>query len=294
MFPGAFCSVRFAGIMLDSNMTRWLSILLTLSVVQSFTRKSPLARNIPSLAGSRLFASPSTTSVLVDGTLVGRGSYGRVHLCTIGEETVIGKRAYILEELEKVSALKDPQHRLKRCDYYFNVERHCFEKMARHPQLPVYRGIVKDKAGNSWMTFDPIESLSNQCAPTLQQVMEADWKSQHESESHHLSKLEEALELTDASFGDTLDCVVESLLEVLTFVHEQRIVHRDVKPGNLIIANKKLHLIDFGSAADMDPQRHGIWGRTRVGLENENLVACSPVYSAPELFVRPDRYVVIK
>ena len=269
------------------NMKRGLYVLLSLSVVQGFTRKSPLSRTIPSF--TRLFSS-STASVLVDGPLVGRGSYGRVHLCTIGDETVIGKRAYVLEELTNSTALKDPHHRLKRCEYYFHVERHCFEKMAPHPQIPNYRGVMKDKRGNAWMTFDPIESHSNKCAPTLQQVMEADWQAQHESSnSHHLSKLEEALELTNASFGETLDRVIESLLEVLTFIHSQRIVHRDVKPGNLIIAQHKLHLIDFGSAAAMDPQRHGLWGETRVGLENDKLVACSPVYSAPELFIRHDR-----
>ncbi|MDM9379970.1 CHASE2 domain-containing serine/threonine-protein kinase [Chlorogloeopsis sp. ULAP01] len=52
--------------------------------------------------------------------------------------------------------------------------------------------------------------------------------------------------------------VVEMLggiLEVLTFVHEHRVIHRDIKPSNIIRSDidKRLVLIDFGAVKMMQP-----------------------------------------
>lgn len=65
-----------------------------------------------------------------------------------------------------------------------------------------------------------------------------------------------------------------------------------VKPGNLLCANQKLRLFDFGSAADLDPSPapSGIGslfsgGTRRVGYD-EGFAAISPVYCAPEIFVK--------
>jgi serine/threonine protein kinase len=280
-------------------MMKCLYLVLALfSTAQAFTAVPRRLTTVHSQRITRLFATSttSTSSVLSIGEEVGRGSYGIVHFCTLGDETLIGKRAYVLDELTENN--DSPQNRLKRCKYYWNVERHCFEKMAPHPQIPNYRGIFVDAGGNEWMTFNVISSNNHKVSSTLQQVMDADWKVQHEEQEHHLSKLQEALGLTasdESSFSVTLDCVMESLLKVLTHVHSQAsIVHRDVKPGNLLVdpQNHALVLIDFGSAADMDPTKKNFFGgSTRVGLENDNRVAVSPIYSAPELFIQPDRYV---
>ena len=55
------------------------------------------------------------------------------------------------------------------------------------------------------------------------------------------------------------------------------------------LANKKsksLVLIDFGSAADMDPSSSfGGFGTKRIGLD-DSIVAVSPIYAAPETFVK--------
>ena len=56
---------------------------------------------------------------------------------------------------------------------------------------------------------------------------------------------------------------------------------------------KTLVLIDFGSAADLDPT--GPFGfKKRVGLDDDSIVALSPIYAAPEQFVKVDRYVTWK
>jgi hypothetical protein len=65
-----------------------------------------------------------------------------------------------------------------------------------------------------------------------------------------------------------------------------------VKPGNLLCANQRLYLIDFGSAADLDPSPAppGLGaifsgGTRRVGYDG-GISAISPVYCAPEVFVK--------
>ena len=50
-------------------------------------------------------------------------------------------------------------------------------------------------------------------------------------------------------------------------------------------------LIDFGSAADMDPvkAKNVFSFGSRVGLEDDSRVAVSPIYAAPETFVKWDK-----
>lgn len=107
--------------------------------------------------------------------------------------------------------------------------------------------------------------------------------------------VQEALGLPDSyEFGDVLDTIFESILQNMKAIHAVNVVHRDLKPGNLLCdpKNKRLRLIDFGSAADLDPSQTSFsasnilsGGKVRVGLD-EGIVALSPVYAAPETFVR--------
>ena len=283
----------------------WSCLILLISVATGFSTAARQSSTADSGGSSvwRLFASSSITSAtLTVGDRVGKGSYGVVHLCELGDEQVICKRSYTLDELD-AQKNGDAAQRLKRCQYYANVEKHCFEKLQPHPQIPSYRGTHMDNEGNEWMTWDVIQNYNHankKCCPTLSDVIASDWKVQHEGENHHLDKLREALGLEenlDNSFASTLDAVITSLLQVLAHVHSQaHIVHRDVKPGNLLVDSKtqSLILIDFGSAADMDPIKKGSgWfaKTTRVGLEDGSRCAVSPIYCAPELFIQPDRYV---
>lgn len=60
--------------------------------------------------------------------------------------------------------------------------------------------------------------------------------------------------------------------EALSYVHAQRIVHRDVKPQNLILGDDGIVLVDFGVAREMGEADAGTIG---VG---------TPRYMAPEVF----------
>jgi len=65
----------------------------------------------------------------------------------------------------------------------------------------------------------------------------------------------------------------EEMLDILEHVHGRRIVHRDVKPDNVIIdPTGRAHLVDFGAARSMDAVAH----------EPEPTVAGTPGFMPPE------------
>ncbi len=54
--------------------------------------------------------------------------------------------------------------------------------------------------------------------------------------------------------------IAKSILYILIYLQSRRpaIVHRDIKPSSIILANKKVHLVDFGSVRTLFNQHDGI------------------------------------
>jgi hypothetical protein len=81
--------------------------------------------------------------------------------------------------------------------------------------------------------------------------------------------------LKDRPNGLPVDEAVEHVreaCEALQYVHEQQIVHRDVKPQNLIRGEDGVVLVDFGIATEIDDEDPGTIG---IG---------TPKFMAPEVF----------
>ena len=212
------------------------------------------------------------------------------------EERSIPKKT---KRSDQNSNSKETKERADRCLYYWKVEEHCFDKLPPHPQLPPFLGTKTIDAGpgvvgkrttttnknnNEWMVFGFVGDIRDETpfpAPTLQDLMRMDLAESGPAK-HELKHIGDAL--GTASYEETLDIVLPSLLTVLGHVHKHNIVHRDVKPANLLVHDANVLLMDFGSAADLDPTGSG-WNKRRVGLENGNRVAVSPVYAAPEIFI---------
>ena len=252
----------------------------------------------------------SGQALIVDDN-IGSGSYGTVHFLESKQSQsqpaiFVGKRPWEYTELlrktekeeadeegasitrEKRSGLsKEMKERAERCLYYWKVEEHCFDKLPPHPQLPPFLGTTKIAGSetkdpkNEWMVFGFVGDVKGGLplpAPTLQDLMRMDV----DESKHELRQIGEAL--GTESYEETLDMILPSLLAVLDHVHRNKIVHRDLKPANLLVHDSNVLLMDFGSAADLDPTGSG-WNKRRVGLENGNRVAVSPVYAAPEIFI---------
>lgn len=73
--------------------------------------------------------------------------------------------------------------------------------------------------------------------------------------------------------------VLRSLLFTLGGLHDIGIVHRDVKPANLVLMGNRFRLVDFGAAADL---------RTGYNYEPEQGLL-DPFYSPPENFIMPEQ-----
>jgi len=246
-----------------------------------------------------MFAAQTATTVEV-GDEIGKGSFGTVHYCWLvsdDDDIKIGKRSLTLDE---VADTENPKRKFERCHYYWQIEEHMYQKLGTNDQIPLYLGSdFVDAEGRQWMLFNVVtkdgdnSKSTKEAAPCLCDLMKLDHDKQHDkTHPHHLFHLEHALGLdsvsSDVSLGQVLDVTFESLLQVLSFIHSKKIVHRDIKPGNLLVNKNGLYLIDFGSAADLEPAKGGgFFGKKCVGLENGNRVAISPIYAAPELFIDP-------
>ncbi len=85
--------------------------------------------------------------------------------------------------------------------------------------------------------------------------------------------LEDAVRREGPLQGMALDALAEGLAEALAAIHAAGVVHRDLKPGNVMLENGQPVLIDFGIAHVQDSTR----------LTKTGLVMGTPGYLAPEV-----------
>lgn len=78
---------------------------------------------------------------------------------------------------------------------------------------------------------------------------------------------------TGRQFFDTLARMIADVAEALDYAHQQGVIHRDIKPGNLILSSGgRLHVGDFGLARLME----------EPGLTMTSAIIGSPHYMSPE------------
>lgn len=213
---------------------------------------------------------------------------------TSGTHSAQSRAGTRLEGLNRRKSLKE---KAKRCKHYLNIEYHCLEKIQRElgsnvegsPEksankkivldtyVPTLLGRYKDDMdGNEWLVFERVASLeSNNIARSLKEVMNAsmnpnanhideeacgvDDEDGPVQERHHMYTIQKELGMDDsATLEEALDATLKGLLEAVVDTHKYNIVHRDIKPDNLLIDGNN-QVCSCGQSMWIRKFRHNAW-----------------------------------
>jgi len=173
--------------------------------------------------------------------IIGQGGFGRTFLA-LDEFKLSNPPCVIKQFLPQVQGTNT----IKTSTDFFKAEAASLNELGKHPQIPeLLTCLIQDEKQYLVQEFIDGENLT--------------------TELHKNGKFNEK---------QIINLLID-ILNILYFVHSKQIIHRDIKPGNIIRRNvdKKLVLVDFGSA--------------RVILKNEipptkSTVIGTSEYMAPE------------
>ena len=157
-----------------------------------------------------------TATTFIRGPIIGRGGFGVVYQIT--RKTTIGEYRYALKVLDPSVFVTDK----KRAEARFKREMQALERLQ-------HRGIV--------------------------QFLEAGYD--HEQKPYILMPYIEGSNLRDALSGakpSTVFRAFDEILQAIEFAHTQGVVHRDLKPKNILVRSSDAQpiILDFGCAYLMD------------------------------------------
>ncbi|MBD2447116.1 CHASE2 domain-containing protein [Nostoc sp. FACHB-152] len=155
--------------------------------------------------------------------VLGSGGFGRTYLARDTQRP--GNPICVVKQL--MPARRDTKF-LEVARRLFNTEAEILEALGKHPQIPALLAYFEDQQ-EFYLVQEYISGHTlHEELPPVQGV---------KNESFVIEML-------------------KGVLEVLAFVHEHRVIHRDIKPNNIIRSNQdnRLVLIDFGAVKLMQPQ----------------------------------------
>ena len=219
-----------------------------------------------SLAAALVVPTPLLASRLTLGPPIGSGNFGSVHWARVGDDVAVVKRSLT---------------GVKNANSYLDVEAYANREL-------IERSAVVGSAAALADTH--LAEYLGEC--TVEGERHLVWRSggsstllSHIESGDALSGLARALGVEDpagphGSLQPLGHALMKQLLEVLACVHSCGIVHRDVKPENLLVdeRTRSLRLIDFGSACSM----RGWLARRGYHASHG---PCSTLYCAPEALV---------
>jgi CHASE2 domain-containing sensor protein/tRNA A-37 threonylcarbamoyl transferase component Bud32 len=158
----------------------------------------------------------------VESTL-GSGGFGVTYLARDTKRP--GQPQCVIKQL--VPARRDPNF-VNLARRLFNTEAEILSKLGHHPQIPHLLAYFEEQQ-EFYLVQEFIDGI------TLAQ------------------EFEESIEPWNE---DRVLDLLHQLLPVLSFIHSQYVIHRDLKPGNIIRDRQtgKLVLIDFGAVKELQPQ----------------------------------------
>jgi serine/threonine protein kinase len=174
---------------------------------------------------------------------IGAGGFG--HTFIARDMRRPGSPPCVVKQLKPAS---DDPNFIREARRLFNTEAETLEKLGSHDQIPQLLAYFEEEQ-QFFLVQEFVEgrSLHDELKASLPQVSDLDSESQ--------DRLLAELENIDAPTRDKQLVEVEvikilkDVLDVLEFVHSEGVIHRDIKPDNLIRRKKdqKIVLIDFGA-----------------------------------------------
>lgn len=198
------------------------------------------------------------------GQHISTGSFGTVCWAELDGKLCVAKRAEIQSADHD---RKDPHELARRADEYLQVEADVNRLLTE--RMPVDYGQQRHVAPylGTCLLNGQLHLIFKACG---KQTLE-------EHLRRGVAGLRDLAVVLDCTESDLPRRVLHEILSALAFIHARGIVHRDVKPANILVdaGARCLRLIDFGSACDAAG-----WV-VKQGLRPDR-VPCSVLYVAPE------------
>ncbi|MFM7362964.1 MAG: CHASE2 domain-containing protein [Cuspidothrix sp.] len=178
---------------------------------------------------------------------LGSGGFGTTYLAQDIQRP--GKPVCVVKQMRSTNQSPEYISVLRRL---FHNEAYILETLGKHPQIPYLLAFFEE----------------NQEFYLVQEFIEG----------HSLSdELKPAVPLAKPEVIN----ILKEVLQVLVFVHSYGVIHRDIKPDNLIRRKTDGHivLIDFGAVKQIQPQMQG------QQQENQSIIIGTPVYAPGEQII---------
>jgi len=178
---------------------------------------------------------------------IGAGGFG--HTFIARDMRRPGSPPCVVKQLKPAS---DDPNFIREARRLFNTEAETLEKLGRHDQIPqLLAYFEEDKQFFLVQEFVEGRSLHDELKAPLPEVSDLDNEPQDRILAE-LDNIDGPVRDKQLSEVEVLQ-VLKDVLDVLEFVHSEGVIHRDIKPDNLIRRKKdrKIVLIDFGAVKAM-------------------------------------------
>jgi serine/threonine-protein kinase len=171
--------------------------------------------------------------------LLGQGGFGRTYLAEDRKQSA--KTCVLKEFAPQVEEEQD----LKKAKELFEREASVLKKL-QHSQIPCFHASLQAKIGNHDFFF------------LVQDYVEGE---------NYLDLLEKRLAKGQSFNEEEVITLLQKILPVLSYIHSQNVVHRDISPDNLICrrSDQLPVLVDFGGVKQL-PASQGFWFTQMGGI----------------------------